>query len=108
MRGLFAVIAILFLGLTAIARADQPDDAVSEFYKGHAALQQNDAQEAIEHFSKALQIGKLDQTQVAYVHHYRAIAYQRLDRQQEAIDDYTQALAIGSLPQRVQAAIYYN
>lgn len=107
MRSLLALIFLL-LGLSLPALADQPDDAVAEFYKGHAALQQNDPQDAIEHFSKALQIGKLDQTQIAYVHHYRAIAYQRLDKQQEAIDDYTQALAIGSLPQRVQAAIYYN
>lgn len=112
MRSLFAVIA-LFLGLSLPALADQPGEdaaklAVAEFYKGHAALQQNDAQEAIDHFSKSLQIGSLDQTQVAYVHHYRAIAYQRLNKQQEAIDDYTQALATGALPQRVQAAIYYN
>ncbi len=111
MRSLLAVI-VLLLGFSLPALADQPDDlakqAVNEFYQGHAALQQNDPQEAIEHFSKALQIGHLDKTQVAYVHHYRAIAYQRLNKQQEAIDDYTQALAIGSLPQRVQAAIYYN
>jgi cell division protein FtsN len=107
MRGLIAI-SLLFFGLTLSAGAADQPDAVAEFYAGHAALQQGDPQQAIEHFSKALTLGKLEQTQVAYVHHYRAIAFQRLDRQQEAIDDYTQALAIGTLPQRVQAAIYYN
>lgn len=106
MRGIFAILS-LCLALTVSARAQQ-NDGVTEFYAGHASLQQGDADAAIAHFSKALQIGKLEPTQVAYVHYYRAIAYQRLDRHQDAIDGYTQALSFNVLPKRVQAALYYN
>jgi tetratricopeptide (TPR) repeat protein len=106
MRGLLAILS-LCLALSASARAEQ-NDGITAFYAGHAALQQGDADGAVGHFSKALQIGHLDPTQVAYVHYYRAIAYQRLDRHQDAVDGYTQALALNVLPRRVQAALYYN
>lgn len=106
MRGLLAILS-LCLALFAPARAEQ-NDGITAFYAGHAALQQGDADGAVGHFSKALQIGHLDPTQVAYVHYYRAIAYQRLDRHQDAVDGYTQALALSVLPKRVQAALYYN
>jgi tetratricopeptide (TPR) repeat protein len=106
MRCLLASL-ILCLGLAGAARAEQ-NGGIAEFYAGHAALQSGEADAAITHFTKALQIGHLDPTQTAYVHYYRAIAYQRLDRHQEAIDGYTQALSFNVLPKRVQAALYYN
>jgi tetratricopeptide (TPR) repeat protein len=106
MRGLLAILSVC-LALSASARAEQ-NDGITAFYAGHAALQQGDADGAVGHFSKALQIGHLDPTQVAYVHYYRAIAYQRLDRHQDAVDGYTQALGLNVLPRRVQAALYYN
>ncbi len=97
--GLLAAVLALMFCLPALA-ADPKD----EIKKGNAAAQKGRQKEAIAHFSKAIDSGKLSKPNLAIALNNRGSAYDDLGQLDKAMADFDRAVAAD--PQNAQA--YYN
>ncbi len=64
---------------------------------GHTALEQQDYDRAIHHFSEAIRSGKLDAEMLARAHNNRGVAYKNKGQFDRAIEDYDLAIGTGAL-----------
>lgn len=86
----------------------QGQNASAELQAGADAIEQSRHDEAVRHFTRAINSGGLDGKGLALAYHHRGIAYQKLGQQGPAIEDYTAAIAQGTLAHDVLARTHYN